>query len=605
MGTYSRLGSYLLASELASDPFGSIQRAVVIAGSTFDRHMLVRTFSEEMFQAGMSTRLSEAGRVVPLLGGARIFGLGYRLEGGKSPHVAWDYVPGRSLAVLIDKARQEQIPFGVDHALTVIQGVAQGIVQMQAKGASHGVLSPHSVWVSFEGATQIVDAPFASIARTMLAKAPVAKRKLAPYLQGPEADPLQQDLFALGAMLYELLTFEPLPVGVDLQAVLDQATLKAAQEDAPLPAEIRAFLGRLLLGRQPFPTVEAFNTELERVLYDGEYSPTTFNMAFFMHTLFREEHDRDTQAMKAEQSDNYLAYTAAGESLRSGATRVEHIDGHDEAQVSQKNSTLLIGGGLAAVVILGLGYIFFGRAKVDPVMQKQLAELQLLKVQIEQQKSDLDAKAKAETEKTVQIQKQLSESKSVEEKVRLQKQLEEAQARKLEVEQQQRQAEQRLAEQRLAEQKLAEQKKAAEAKVAPAPPPAPEPPRPQPMQEVTRPAALPAAQVPTPQAPAQETVIHNDLPARVVNQVAPAFPLRAVQMRWETNLEHLVKLKVFVGEQGQPLKVSVIEGVSGAYGFDEAAIEAANKSSYSPATRDGKPIRGWTPEIHYKFPKRR
>jgi TonB family protein len=606
MGTYTRLGSYLLASDLASDPFGAIHRAVVITGSNFDRHALVRTFSEEMFQAGMNTRLSEAGRVVPLLGGARIYGLGYRVESGKAPHVAWDYVPGRSLAQLIEKARQEQIPFGVDHALTVIQGVAQGIVQMQAKGASHGVLSPHSVWVSFEGATQIVDAPYAALAKSMLAKAPTAKRKLAPYLQGPENDALQQDLFALGAVLYELLTFEQLPLGGDFQTLLDKATLKAAQEEAPLPAEIRAFLGRLLLGRQPFATVEAFNTELERVLYDGEYSPTTFNMAFFMHTLFREENDRDALAMKAEQGDNYLAYTAAGETLRSGATRVEHIDGHAAEEANQKNKTLLIGGGLAAVVILGLGYILFGRPKVDPAMQKQLAELQLLKVQIEQQKSDLDAKAKAETEKTAQLQKQLSETKSVEEKARIQKQLDEAQARKLEVERQQRLAEQKLAEQKAAEQKLAEQKKAAETKVATAPP-APEPPKPQPMQEAQRPAAVPT-QVPTPQTAAPQTMapaVNNDQPARVTSQIAPAFPLRAVQMRWETNLDHFVRLKVFVSEQGHPLKVSVIEGVSGSYGFDEAAIEAANKSSFSPAVRDGKPVRGWTPEIVYKFPKRR
>src|SRR5512143_3104816 len=152
MGTYTRLGSYLLASELSGDSLGSIHRGVMIAGSNFDRHVLVRTFSEELFQAGMNTRLPEAGRVVPLLGGARIFGLGYRLEGGKSPHVAWDYVPGRTLAKLIEKAKVEQIPFGVDHALTVIQGVAQAIVQMQAKGVNHGILSPHSVWVSFEGA---------------------------------------------------------------------------------------------------------------------------------------------------------------------------------------------------------------------------------------------------------------------------------------------------------------------------------------------------------------------------------------------------------------------------------------------------------------------
>jgi TonB family protein len=607
MGTYTRLGSYLLASELASDPFGAVHRAVVISGSGFDRHVLVRSFSEELFQAGLNTRLSEAGRVVPLLGGARIYGLGYRIEGGKAPHVAWDYVPGRSLAQLIEKARQEQIPFGVDHALTVIQGVAQGLVQMQAKGVNHGVLSPHSVWVSFEGATQIVDAPYAALVKSLLPKAPGVQHKLAPYLQG-HGDALQLDLFGLGAILYELLTFEPLPVGGDLQGVLDRATLKAAQEDGPLPAEIRAFLGRLLLGRQPFASPEAFSAELERVLYDGEYSPTTFNMAFFMHTLFREENDRDATAMKAEQSDNYLAYTAAGESLRSGATRVEHLDGHDEAQVSQKNSTLLIGGGIAAVVILGLGYIFFGRTKVDPAMQKQLAELQLLKVQIEQQKSDLDAKAKSEADNTVKLQKQLSETKSVEEKVKLQKQLDEAQQRKAELERQQQVAEQRLVQQKQAEQKLAEQKQASAMKVAaPVPtPPAPQaPPRPQPVPEAPSPVPAQVQQQQQQQQQAAPAAPSITEPAGVTNQVAPAYPMRAVQMRWQLNTDHIVRLKVFVGEQGQPLKVTIIEGVPGTFGFDEAAIEAANRCSYHPAMRDGRPVKGWTNEFRYVFPKRK
>ncbi len=604
MGTYTRLGSYLLASELSGDPLGSIHRGVVIAGSTFDRHVLVRTFSEELFQAGMNTRLPEAGRVVPLLGGARIFGMGYRLEGGKSPHVAWDYVPGRTLAQLIEKAKVEQIPFGVDHALTVIQGVAQGIVQMQAKGVNHGILSPHSVWVSFEGATQIVDAPFAAVAKSMLAKAPMAKQKLAAYLQGPESDPLQQDLFALGALLYELLTFERIPVGGDLQGTLDRATLKAAQEEAPLPAEIRAFLGRLMLGRQPFPTVDAFSAELERVLYDGEYSPTTFNMAFFMHTLFREENDRDASAMKAEQGDNYLAYTAAGESLRSGATRVEHIDGHAEEQENKKNKTVLILGGIAAVVVLGLGYILFGRPKVDPALQKQMADLQLLKVQLEQQQADLNAKAQAEAQKTADIQKQLSETKSAEEKAKLQKQLEEAQQRKADLDRQRQQADEQ-------QRQLAEQKKAAEARAAavaqaapPPPPPAapvPEIPKAVPMQEAPKPAApgpMPAAPQAAPSAPVVEQ------PARVVNQVAPLFPLRAKQMRWEANQEHDVHLRVFVGEQGQPLKVMVKQGIPGPYGFDDAAIEAANKSTFAPATRDGKPVRAWV-EILYRFPRQR
>ncbi len=601
MGTYSRLGSYLLASELTSDPFGAIHRAVVITGNGFDRHVLVRTFSEELFQSGLDTRLAEAGRVVPLLGGARIFGLGYQLEDGKTPHLAWDHVAGRSLAQLIDKARQEQIPFGVDHALTVIQGVAQGIVQMHAKGLSHGVLSPHSVWVSLEGSTQILDAPYAPLAKSLLAKAPLLRQKLAPYLQGADPLPLQQDLFALGAVLYELLTFEPLPVGADLQSHLDQATLKAAQEHTPLPAELRAFLGRLLLGHQPFATVEAFSAELERVLYDGDYSPTTFNMAFFMHTLFREENDRDALAMKAEQGDNYLAYTAAGESLRSGATRIQQSNGQPESPAGSKHTTLLIGGGLAAVVILGLGYMFLSRPRTDPALQKQLAELSelsLLKRQLEQQKADLDARAKAESDKTAQLQKQLGETQSVEDRARIRKQLEEARQRSQDVERQQKLAEQRLGEQKAAEQKLVAEAKPAASVPSPAPVPAVET-APPAAQDAAKPG--PAA---APQAAPPDPAAVNE-PARLVSQVSPAFPPRAVQMRWEINQDHLVRLKVYVSEQGLPLKVTVVEGVPGSYGFDEAAVEAANKSLYSPATRDGKPARGWTPDIVYRFQKRR
>jgi TonB family protein len=92
--------------------------------------------------------------------------------------------------------------------------------------------------------------------------------------------------------------------------------------------------------------------------------------------------------------------------------------------------------------------------------------------------------------------------------------------------------------------------------------------------------------------------------AHLVSQTAPIYPIRAIQMHRGTNQDQKVRLKVFVGEQGQALKVSVIEGVAGAIGFDEAAIEAANKSTFSPATRDGKPVRGWTPEIVYRFLKR-
>ena len=52
MATYTRAGSYLLAAELAKDPFGSLHRGVQTAGAAFDRHMLVRVLlSEQIYRA--------------------------------------------------------------------------------------------------------------------------------------------------------------------------------------------------------------------------------------------------------------------------------------------------------------------------------------------------------------------------------------------------------------------------------------------------------------------------------------------------------------------------------------------------------------------------
>jgi hypothetical protein len=93
-------------------------------------------------------------------------------------------------------------------------------------------------------------------------------------------------------------------------------------------------------------------------------------------------------------------------------------------------------------------------------------------------------------------------------------------------------------------------------------------------------------------------------PARLLVQAPLIYPQRALQTRWEMDKAHTVRLKVFVGDAGQALKVSVIEGVPGEHGFNEAAIEAANKSTYRSATRLGKSVRGWTPELTFTIPAR-
>ena len=597
MATYTRVGSYLLASELATDPFGHFFRGIQTAGAQFDRHALVRTFSDELFQAGMGTKAADIERVLPLLGGSRAFGQGYRYEGGKTALVACDYVPGRSLAQLIEKAQHEQIPFGVDHALSVIQGVAQAVVQMHSKGVTHGLLSPHSIWVSFEGAAQIIDAPYAAAMKSYLPRAAAMQNWLAPYLQMQTGTPLQQDLFGVGAILFELLTFKRLPIGGDIPSAIAGATLLAAQEDSAVPAEIKSFLSRLLVPGNPFTTVESFNGELERVLYDGDFSPTTFNMAFFMHTLFREEHERDSAAIKTEQADNFTAFTAAGDALRSGATRSQHIEGFETEEAKSKSKALIVGGVVALAAAIVIAIIVMGRPKgVDPAVQAQLVELQRMKAELDQQKADLEAQSAAGAQKQQQIQQQIQSTTSASEKAALQKQL---------ADQEKKQAELDARRQKIAAAaQQAEQKTEQIAKIAKVePPPAPktEPklqtPAPQQQTEPTPAAPTPAAQ----QAPSQPSTTLMESPASITSRATPNLPPRArMASAWGPYREMTVKLRVFVDETGRPLKATVLQGASLNLGFDDAAVNAAMQSQYSPATRNGQATRG-TVEMTYNF----
>jgi hypothetical protein len=65
-----------------------------------------------------------------------------------------------------------------------------------------------------------------------------------------------------------------------------------------------------------------------------------------------------------------------------------------------------------------------------------------------------------------------------------------------------------------------------------------------------------------------------------------------------------VSVRVFVDSRGVPGKTSIIEGVDGPWGYNEAAVDAALASTYSPATKDGKPTNGYI-QVNFVFQKNR
>ena len=73
-----------------------------------------------------------------------------------------------------------------------------------------------------------------------------------------------------------------------------------------------------------------------------------------------------------------------------------------------------------------------------------------------------------------------------------------------------------------------------------------------------------------------------------INQAAPEYPPEAKM----EGIEGTTTIKALIGKNGKAEKVEVAKS-SGSKMLDDAAVEAAKQSTFSPGTQDGKPVAAW------------
>ncbi|HSM50981.1 MAG TPA: TonB family protein, partial [Thermoanaerobaculia bacterium] len=621
MNTRDQFGSYLLLKKLGEDALGETFRAGKVGRSGLERVLLLRVFNGQGLDGGrLGEHLEAQG---PLAQALRSPNLGACVDlgqVGRVPFVAYDYISGRHLGALIDQARKRQSPVSFDHALLIAERTAMGLAvahetRYQGGRVLHGFLVPQLIMVSNEGETRLLGFEAAGGLRGSAAH-PLLKDAFARYLP-PETlagQPAHKadDVYSLGVLLYELVTGERFampPQGPG--ALLAQATL--AVEGTPLPAPVADLLRQSLAPRdQRLADVTAWHKAISALMADGHYNPTTFNLAFYMHSLFRDEIDRESQEIEAEKTIRVSAEEmrvaaapapAPAPAVAPAPSRSleEEYGLPGEAAAKKPLPIPLIGGAAAAVVLLALGgWFLFGRGggepapAAPPVAEEASAATgmtpekiqELLDQALEQQRVQMQEGLKAASDK------------QAEEIRALQKQLEDAQrarttgtattgapAAAVPV------AVPAVATPAVATPTAVAA--ATPAAVAAPPTPAPQATAP-PVQAAVTPIPVAAAPV-RPAAAARMKV--GDLipgpgpgvtPPRVTRRANLRYPPAARRM----NREATVTVRVLVDETGRVVEAEVPEKAG--LGFDEAAIEAARGTGYSPATKDGVAGTMWT-----------
>lgn len=633
MNIPEEFGKYLLLKKLTEDPLGETFRAGRAGKDGIEQVVLLRVFNGKgMDGERLWQKVADRASIQQALRSPNI-GSGVDLGKVRSfPYVAYDYISGKNLATLFAQAERQMSPIPTDHALLITERISLALAaayetRVQEERVLHGFLTPHLVMISNEGETRLLGFEVAPGLRGLTAAGwtdPVLRPYLAP--EALEGGPIGKvdDVWSLGAILYEVLTGERLPVaGPEGHGALIDAAL-LPNEGTPLPPAIVGLLKKSLAPRdQRIADPVTWHKALSKLMIDGQYSPTTFNLAFFMHSLFRDEIERESNEVEAEKRLELPQRAAAPAAmpapvvmhaaapLDSTGVRETTLAGAHVPAAKQSSNKGLVMGLAAAVLVAAVGggaWFMLGNKKapeqavIPPVQPNPMTQAASMPTQPAAPAGPTREELEAQIKSMMESQSQQMEAKFKADYESRLKQL-----------QQQLDAKQREEQQR----SLAAKQAPAPVAQAPAPEPTPAPVESRPAVKLPDPEPAAVVPTPTPAQPEPEPARTQPVPAPVVEKPAarqiqlgdlvqpgtpgvttpklkgrldPRYPASAQRL----NKAAQVDIKVLVDENGRVLEAQR-SGPKAGLGFDESALEAARRATFQPGTtREGVRVKMWT-----------
>jgi len=126
---------------------------------------------------------------------------------GRVPYLAQEYVTGEAL----DASLRQYGPPALDSALLTLGWLAEGLDRAAGEGIHHGALHPRDAIVSPDGEARVIDLGVAEALQRAGLRAPIRRPYSAPERVDGRAWGGPADIFALGAIAYELVTGRRVP----------------------------------------------------------------------------------------------------------------------------------------------------------------------------------------------------------------------------------------------------------------------------------------------------------------------------------------------------------------------------------------------------------
>lgn len=304
----NRIGKLIFLEEQETQALGSTWRLAELAGGKAERMLLGDVVEAQMTSdTGFRDQYLNQGPMTSKLEHPNILRKHTTLHEGGELIAVYEYQEGFSLEKVMKRCQQEMNPFSVDHALLVVSKLLSALSYAKTKHFNHGFVNPSKIFVTHEGEIKLRGFAFSAALRSAQTAPPMSDyyRNYVPAgMSLVDEDRARLDIYGCGAILYEML-IGSVYQGTNAASVVGGARMAADGE--PVPEKIAQILIKSLDPNQPgaYKDIQRMAKDMDELLFSGEYSPTTFNLAFFMHSAFRLEMEELGEKIAKEKETNF------------------------------------------------------------------------------------------------------------------------------------------------------------------------------------------------------------------------------------------------------------------------------------------------------------
>jgi serine/threonine-protein kinase len=294
-----------LVRKIADGGMGSLYEAVLYGAQGFKKTIAVKTvlesYSED--QDFLEMFVGEAKLVADLVHQniCQVYHLG---RWGKRTYIAMEFITGVNLKEFIRRHGElgRQVPWAL--GTFIVSRVCRGLEYAHGKrdkngqllGVVHRDVSFKNIMISTEGEVKLTDFGVAKARKLMRDREGEVRvgsaQTMAPEQVKFQPTDARTDLFALGVILFELLTGQRLFAARTTKGTLRNVLRKKIPQPSRLNPEIPPGIERIILkalSRDPntrYQSAGAMGYDLEYEIYHQGYGPTIVTLEKYLHELF-------------------------------------------------------------------------------------------------------------------------------------------------------------------------------------------------------------------------------------------------------------------------------------------------------------------------------